>query len=174
MFVNGESILGQTGAARTHLTRSGVGPGDLFLFFGLFAEEHSGERHHRLFGYLRVRTACVVSELGKEERSELAKLRHPHLIGDVRSEDVIYRGEGAVARTVLPELRLTRPGGPVSRWCVPAWLADRGLSYHGRPDRWSTAGELSVVSRGQEFVCDIAGDPVARAWAEEVVARMRA
>jgi hypothetical protein len=173
MFVNGECIFGQTGAAQSHLARQGVGPGDVFLFFGLFADEHTGERHHRWFGYLRVASAHPVALLSRAERAELGKLRHPHVMGERTDNDTIYRGEGAAAHHAGPELRLTRVGGPVSRWLVPPWLEGRGLTYHGRAARWSVPGELAVVARGQEFVCDAGDDQVAQAWAGDVIARIR-
>ena len=36
--------LGQTGAAQTHLEGQGVGPGDVFLFFGWFREVEAVSR----------------------------------------------------------------------------------------------------------------------------------
>ncbi len=54
-FEDGRCALGQTGAACGDLVEQGVGVvGDVFLFFGLFAEERPSRRHHRLFGYLAV------------------------------------------------------------------------------------------------------------------------
>ena len=55
MFLaDGTCAFGQTGAAQTHLERQGVTRGDAFVFFGLFADEATGEPHHRIFGYLIV------------------------------------------------------------------------------------------------------------------------
>ena len=51
---DGTCIFGQHSAAQTHLEGRGVGLGDVFLFFGLFAEEETREPHHRIFGYLKV------------------------------------------------------------------------------------------------------------------------
>jgi len=36
------------------LKKHGAADGDVFLSFGLFAEVGSNNRHHRIFGYLRV------------------------------------------------------------------------------------------------------------------------
>lgn len=164
MFHEGECLLGQCGAAQSHLARHGVGPGDLFLFFGLFAEPGTRERHHRIFGYLKVRSATAVATMPADERAELVALRHPHLLDRRVTNDVIYRGEGTAARCAESTLRMTRPGGPLSQWRVPHWLEARGLSYHAKPWRWAEPGALQLVSRGQEFVCDIGEDNEAFEW----------
>ena len=169
MFHAGECMLGQCGAAQSHLARHEVGPGDIFLFFGLFADPASGERHHRVFGYLKVRTATPVASMLADERAELIALRHPHLLDRNITNDVIYRGEGAAARHATEGLRMTRPGGPLSRWHVPHWLKGKGLSYHAKPWRWPESGALQLVSRGQEFVCDIGEDEEAAAWIDAMI-----
>lgn len=173
MFVGAECIFGQTGAAQSHLARNGIGPGDLFLFFGLFADEVTAERHHRFFGYLKVRTCTEVGKLGEAERENLRSLGHPHVMGTWSGNDMIYRGEGMAASRARDDLRLTRPGGPLSQWLVPDWLRCLGLTYHGRESRWAIPGELSAVARGQEFVCDIGEDPDARNWADALVQAIR-
>lgn len=71
MFVSGECIFGQTGAAQSHLARNRVGPGDLFLFFGLFADEETKARHHRFFGYLKVQSCMEVGRLSAADRKDL-------------------------------------------------------------------------------------------------------
>lgn len=174
MFHGGECLLGQCGAAQSHLARHGVGPGDIFLFFGLFAEPETGERHHRIFGYLKVHSAIPVAEMPMAERAELVALRHPHLLDRQVTNDMIYRGEGATAGHAPGSLRMTRPGGSVSVWQVPAWLQHKGLSYHGKPWRWAEPGSLQLVSRGQEFVCDIGDDAEAAAWIDKKIEAIRA
>lgn len=169
MFVSGECIFGQTGAAQSHLARNRVGPGDLFLFFGLFADEETKARHHRFFGYLKVQSCMEVGRLSAADRKDLQQLKHPHVMGTWYANDMIYRGEGMAASQAHPELRLTRPGGPLSQWIVPEWLQEKGLTYHGRATRWATPGELSAVARGQEFVCDVGDDAIAHDWADGIV-----
>lgn len=173
MFIDGECLLGQCGAAQSHLARHGIGPGDVFLFFGLFADPETGERHHRIFGYCRVRAATPVDMLSDAEREELVALRHPHVLDRRVTNDVIYRGEGETARRAHNSLRMTRPGGQLSQWIVPTWLKAKGLSYHAKPWRWAEPGALQLVSRGQEFVCDIGDDPEAIAWIEDKIAAIR-
>jgi hypothetical protein len=48
MFFDGRWAFGQVGAAQSHLERNGVGVGDVFLFFGLFASLDGRDRHHRI------------------------------------------------------------------------------------------------------------------------------
>jgi len=171
LFADGECLFGQCGAAQSHLRNRRVGIGDLFLFFGLFAEETTGERHHRIFGFLRVEEMAAPHAM-----PALAALArpHPHTLGEWNANNMVYRGEGAVARTAPSALRLTQPGGPLRRWAVPAWLRRAGLSFHAAPERWLAADRLDTVARGQEFVCDVGDDPAARSWAEGIVGLIRA
>lgn len=173
MFVGDECIFGQCDAAQSHLANQGVGPGDVFLFFGLFAEERTGERHHRLFGYLRVDAVHRIDEAPADLLIELEALQHPHVLGLRSPNNTVYRGKGATASHAHDTLRLTRPGGPLSRWVMPSWLGARGLSYHGDARRWVADNELQVVARGQEFVCDIGDESEPREWLEDTIARIR-
>ena len=173
MFHDGECFLGQCGAAQSHMARQNVGPGDIFLFFGLFADPHSGERHHRIFGYLRIQAMSSVTDLSATDRAALAALRHPHVLDRRLTNDVIYRGEGAAAGRACDNLRLTRPGGPLSHWLVPHWLEGKGLTYHAKALRWAEPGSLKLVARGQEFVCDIGDDLDCRDWVESKIEAIR-
>ena len=123
-----------------------------FFSYGLFADESGRDRHHRIFGYLHPRS----SALGSEPSCQPACLdgfahEHPHTIGQWNDNNTLYFGAGRTARRTSHHLRLSNPGA-VSRWRIPDWLPDVGLSYHSKPHRWSVDGELSIVSRGQEFV----------------------
>lgn len=162
----GECLFGQCGAAQTHLERRGVGLGDVFLFFGLFAALQGGEPHHRIFGYLRV---GEIIPLGDGAPRELVTLGHPHALALHARNDCIWRGEGRVAAQASDALRLTVPGGPPSVWQRPAWLKRGGLSYHDRADRWLRGGRLRAVSRGQEFVADIGRRQAPREWLDGVI-----
>ena len=162
MFTEGgECLFGQCGAAQTHLERQGVGEGDVFLFFGLFREEHSGEPHHRIFGYLEVEE---ILPLVGGAPDELVALGHPHALAMHHRNDVIYRGPGRVAARASETLRLTVPEGPPSLWQRPDWLKRGGLSYHDREDRWLRGRRLRSVARGQEFVADIGRRQAPRDW----------
>ncbi|WP_209515781.1 hypothetical protein [Sphingomonas sp. BE137] len=170
MFVDGQCIFGQCGAAQSHLSNQGVGVGDIFLFFGLFADEATGERHHRIFGYLRVEEAAAPSSLAA---LDLLARPHPHTIGEWNANNTVYRGEGGVARIAHSALRLTQPGGPLRQWIVPKWLSEAGLSFHRKPERWLVADRLEIVARGQEFVTDVSDNRLALDWTNEIIGLIR-
>jgi hypothetical protein len=174
MFSNGRWAFGQTGAAQTHLERNGVGVGDVFLFFGLFASLDGRDRHHRIFGYLEIdEVRPLGSRPSKSDNPKGFIRRHPHTIGDWNENNALYLGSGAKARTAHTCLRLTKAGGPVSFWTVPAWLKAAGLTYHGNPTRWANDKELHVASRGQEFVSNIGNIVQARRWLRTVQAAIQ-
>lgn len=173
MFADGRCYFGQCDSAQTHLRNNGVGAGDVFLFFGLFADEQTGEKHHRIFGFLRVEAVHLIAELGPEVSGRLEQLDHPHVLGMRHPNNTVYEGVGATASKAHSSLRLTRAGGPLSMWTVPVWLGGKGLSYHGNPSRWKSGNELQSVARGQEFVCDLGDDPVAHGWVEDTIALIR-
>jgi len=171
MFTDaGECLFGQCGAAQTHLERQGVGVGDVFVFFGLFAKP-GGAPHHRIFGYLRAEELVPLSDGAPDE---LVERGHPHALLLHARNDCIWRGEGRVAARASEALRLTVPGGPPSLWRRPGWLRRGGLSYHDRADRWIRGGKLRAVSRGQEFVADAGRRKAPREWLERVIAEIRA
>ena len=171
MFLtDGTCLFGQCGAAQTHLANRGVGVGDVFLFFGLFREEDTGEPHHRIFGYLAVEERIDLACCDAATLAALHDQGHPHAIGMHGRNDAIYRGHGKEAASASDVLRLTVPGGPPSLWHRPAWLRRGGLSYHDRVDRWLPGGRLRAVSRGQEFVADIGRRKAPREWLARVIA----
>ncbi len=173
MFLaNGTCLFGQVGAAQTHLSNQGVGEGDVFLFFGLFREEATGEPHHRIFGWMKVGRMIHLADCDDAERAELAAHGHPHALEMHGSNDCIYVGPGGTASRASEMLRLTVPGGPPSLWERPEWLKKGGLSYHDRADRWLRGSRLRSVARGQEFVADIGRRQEPRRWLERTLAEL--
>jgi hypothetical protein len=169
VFLNGRWAFGQTGTAQSHLERNGVGIGDVFLFFGLFASLDGRDRHHRIFGYLEVdEVRRLGSQPSENDNPEGFLRRHPHTIGEWNENNTLYLGSGAKARTAHPCLRLTKPGALTSVWSVPAWLKAAGLTYHSNPIRWASDKELHVASRGQEFVSNIGDQAAPREWLHSV------
>ncbi|MDE1468471.1 hypothetical protein OOZ52_12075 [Aurantiacibacter sp. D1-12] len=169
MFLeSGAAMLGQCGAAQTHLANHGVGPGDLFLFFGLFCGD-DGDPHHRVFGFLDIERMVDLTTCSEAERAEFVALDHPHALGLHASNDAIYCGRGASNAPALDALRLTIPGENPSLWQVPAWLEEVGLSYHARETRWLGQGRLQSVARGQEFVADVGEREDVREWARSII-----
>lgn len=173
MFLpDGTCAFGQCSAAQTHLVNQGVGKGDVFLFFGLFRDEGTGEPHHRIFGCLRVEEMIDLASCSDEQRAALIQLSHPHALGMHASNDVIYRGPGRTAKWAHPSLRLTAENGAPSLWKRPSWLRRGELSYHDRPDRWIRGGLLRSVARGQEFVAPIGRRKEPRDWLDRVLTEL--
>jgi hypothetical protein len=170
MFERGRCAFGQTGAAQVHLKNSGVGVGDVFLFFGLFSNPDGSDRHHRIFGFLVVEEVVALGPQPEAARQPTGfSQRHPHTIGEWNQNNTFYLGHGQVATVANEALRLSHVGGPVSRWRVPPWLRSAGLTYHGKEDRWDGDDTLTVAARGQEFVSDVSHLPDANKWLEGVL-----
>lgn len=172
MFADGHCWFGQSGAAEGHLRKQGVGEGDVFLFFGLFADAETQERHHRIFGQMRIACHGTPDDIEKHTRWKPPPRPHPHSAGEWGSGNAIYHGPGTVARRASPCLRLTRPGGPLNSWIVPRWLRHFGLSYHAMPERWRAPDTLESARRGQEFVCDIGDAEEPRRWLDAIIAQI--
>jgi hypothetical protein len=183
--------FGQVGGAQSHLAARGVGPGDLFLFFGWFRGtapaggrrlRWAGPDLHVLWGWLEVGEVVPVdaaTDLGWS---------HPHLDGrhldryatgntlylaaDRLSLHPALPGAGTFQR-LTPALRLTAEGTTRSVWDLPADLhptrTPEPLSWHS-PARWSPIGDdrcrLRTV-RGQEFV--VGATPGVERWAAQVL-----
>lgn len=190
-------LFGQEGAAESHLENQLVGPGDIFLFFGLFRAVQktvdswswSPGSHpmHVIFGWLQIAERVAVSNWPTDETWALY---HPHFQRDPHPKNVVYV---AAERFVLPGLQssaipgaglfpaftpqllltepmCSRPG----RWLLPKWFHPNRrasvLSYHGNPVRWhssKTGVMLDSASRGQEFVLDCDDYPEALKWLRE-------
>jgi len=191
-------LFGQAGAAQGHLNKHGVGPGDLFLFFGWFREiaridgrwrflRDSPDRHV-LYGWFQIGEILDLTETlppASDWRHD-----HPHCHGERGRNNRLY----VAAKTVecrglsptvpgaglFPEYReslvLTWPGHSRAIWRLPPWFHPEGrrsnLSYHDNPDRWSRVGDsvrLDAVKRGQELVLDTDDYPEAIDWAASLI-----
>jgi hypothetical protein len=186
-------LFGQSDAAARHLERLGVGPGDLFLFFGWFrrvTRDANRARYardapnlHVIFGWMQIGAVHAA------DRALAARLpwaaSHPHLSdGRIRGLNKLYiasdrldslgldlPGAGGFRR-FRPELCLTKlaPYRGRSIWRLPRWMcwhADATLSYHRDRARWRTFRdhvELRTAPIGQEFVLDLDAYPESRAW----------
>ena len=192
-------LFGQEGAAESHLENQGVGPGDIFLFFGLFREvEKSAVRWrytpgskpiHVLFGWLQVAKRIAVSDWPADAPWALY---HPHFRREPHPKNVVYVGAERLTLPGLessaipgaglfaaftPELQLTEPQcGRPGLWLLPDWFhpdrRDSALTYHGGAARWqrSKAGVmLDSAYRGQEFVLNCDHYPEAVDWLRELL-----
>ncbi len=166
--------LGQTGGAQSHLHDSGVGSGDVFLFFGWFRQaeryegrwryERSAPNLHVLFGWLEVDEVLpIVTDRQRclERHPWIAD--HPHVANPTHYTDprnTLYiashasrivphhvGGGGFVA--FRSELQLTMPGRTRSVWRLPSWMlptpGTRPLSFHGDIGRWSRDDDGCVL-----------------------------
>lgn len=174
-------LFGQVDAAQSVLTREGVGPGDLFLFFGWFRRAtSSGGRLryvpgapdlHVIWGWMQIDEVVPV---GSVEHPAWMKY-YPHIASPSGRGNTVYTARDKLTLDGvdldLPgtgvfdhyddRLRLTMVGGSRSVWDLPRWFAPGGtrpaLGFHDKPDRWSVDGDrvrLKSVARGQEFVLD--------------------
>lgn len=192
-------IFGQESAAEKHLENHGVGPGDVFVFFGRFRRvEKSTSKWqyvrscrpiHVIFGWLQVAERVPVCEWPGGARWALY---HPHFHRQRHGANVIYV---AAERLVLPglkspavpgagllpcftpQLQLTEPScRRTSLWLLPEWFDPRNrgsvLTYHGDESRWQRVNKgvmLKAAHRGQEFVLDCDDYPEATTWLAELL-----
>ncbi|MDE2997491.1 MAG: hypothetical protein OXU79_00260 [Gemmatimonadota bacterium] len=157
--------FGQVEKAQSHLENQGVGPGDLFLFFGWFraVERANGATwryvpnapdRHVLFGWLQVFDVVPIVGTLKSARSERSWLsRHPH-VNRHWDNNTVYvaretlsikgltsrRGAGLFGGTG-ERLTLTPPrSAKRSEWRLPSWFFPKGrrplLSYHHERKHW--------------------------------------
>lgn len=167
--------LGQTGAAQTHLHGQGVGPGDVFLFFGWFreVEEHQSTWRyvpgapdlHVMFGWLEV---GAVIPVGPQRNAALEAFPwiadHPHVANPGAYSDqnnTLYVAPaqssikpdaphgGGRFTYIADALKLTTFGGSRSMWSLPRWFHPDGrpaLSYHGSADRWALRDNHALLN----------------------------
>ena len=159
-------MLGQAGAAQSHLNNQRVGRGDVFLFFGLYrqVEKTSEGWHfvrgspelHVLWGWLQVDQKYRVADIGPNDLTWAR--HHPHLVSKYRDDkNTVYAAStklelgrdddrcGIAGWGVFPKfdrrLVLTDPSGAgLSQWRLPRWFYPEGnkppLTYHPDRGRW--------------------------------------
>jgi hypothetical protein len=185
--------FGQTGAAQSHLDNQGVGPGDVFVFWGLFrrAERDGdggwrfvGPSEHRIYGWMQI---AEVLRVGSEPDPALAQYPwladHPHVRPGWSSRSTVYVATeslgldgddtGAPGWGVFGRgRRLTGAGKSPSRWNVPDWVNPKrggtGMSFH-KPAAFDEDGTLRAAARGQEFVADVTGRGDALDWLRALI-----
>jgi hypothetical protein len=178
--------LGQVSAALSHLRNAGVGPDDVFLFWGLFRTcergptgwQYVGPRRHVIFGWLQV---DEIVDLGPDGSHALKRhpwlAQHPHVRPGWPKRNAIFLAKKilTIGDGVIPgfgifnrPLVLTVEGSATpSMWAVPPWLdpisGGVGMTYNPS-NRWLGNGCVMVAARGQEFVADTGGRIDARDW----------
>ena len=185
-------LFGQVDRAQGHLRNQGVGPGDLFMFFGLFSPttqlpggrlRYAGQRDwiHVLWGWLEVDRVLPVTEDLLVQLPWAAA--HPHWrarrLDRYRRRNTLYVAReqsslvpglpgGGVFAEVRPLLQLSRPGSTRSVWRLPMALhpdqTEAPLTGQ-RQGAWSIEADSAVLrsaGRGQEFVVGMQDGT--RAW----------
>jgi hypothetical protein len=191
-------LFGQDKAAQGHLSKHGVGAGDIFLFFGWFrrVEQVDGrfrfkprERNlHMLYGWLEVGDMWRVDK--EKSRIPVWAAEHPHVTAkNYHTNNMIYVAAGTGStynagtfRSFDNDLVLTEPSQSRSRWRLPKWFHPTGrgsrLSCHDKINRWRRPDEnytyLQTVGRGQEFVLDANDYREAEDWAKALIEHHRA
>jgi hypothetical protein len=188
-------VFGQVGASQTHLSRSGVGPGDIFLFFGWFApvDEVAGRLRYRgrreqcqvVFGWLEIGSVVSVLTGSVPAWAE----QHPHVrdrhLSRYRLHNTLYVASAASSLVPglagggvfswNPALKLTKPGSTPSVWQLPRCFhpdyTPAGTLTHHALSAWDLNDDHAVLRSariGQEFV--ITMTPEIEAWVRDVIA----
>jgi hypothetical protein len=182
-----KGLFGQIDAAQTHLDNQGVGPGDVFLFFGWFRntvtvdgrqifDPGDPQGRHIIFGYLQVGEVWRVTR--HASLPEWAQY-HPHASQRrrERKNNTLYAARdyldwstampGFGMFPFAPDLVLTAPNTTRSRWNLPDFFRKTPISYHSSSS-WKDGYFLSAA-KGQEFVID--ADKRGMEWAKDLVER---
>ena len=167
-------IFGQAGAAQGHLRNNNIGPGDLFLFWGVFREvevwgdgyrfKKEASPKHIIWGWLHVDRKYSVDSVGDGEL-EWAKY-HPHFQIKGVSQNTVYTARetlslpGDVAfscegvgvfheikdKLILTERKSSKP----SLWSLPSWFFPVGnrapLTYHQKLKLWRNNGDNVLLN----------------------------
>lgn len=158
------AAFGQTGSAQGHLRNQGVGPGDIFLFFGWYQHiehrdgklQYVGPQIHSLFGWLQIGDVLQVTDRAAQLQQRPWLADHPHfqhaaLFGAnntvylaaaelrIGSSQTGVPGAGIFNRW-SPLLQLTVPDQNRSVWQLPGWMLPANglpaLSYHPSEQAW--------------------------------------
>lgn len=167
-------IFGQTGPAQSHLRNNEVGPGDLFLFFGLFRriEVRDGcytwvksvRPCHVIWGWLQIAEILPIESSKPPSGYEWAEY-HPHFRQEGESNNVVYLASRHLE--IDNEDKDSLPGAGVfsyfstsqqltdplaenkTTWNLPAWFHPTGnrepLTYHKALWRWRRQGERTEL-----------------------------
>jgi hypothetical protein len=178
--------FGQVSAALSHLRNMGVGPGDIFLFWGLFRPceqtstgwRYTGPRRHAIFGWLQIDAVVDLGHDGSHAVTQYPWLvQHPHVRSGWSTGNAIFIaretltfGDGSVPGYGVFDRAITlttEDASTPSSWTVPVWLnpVREGVGMTYNPvNRWSGNGTVMVAARGQEFVADAGDRTDAKDW----------
>lgn len=164
-------VFGQSGAAATHLINQGIGPGDLFLFFGTFRRVEviqgryrylKGETpFHALWGFLEVGEVVSVDDAAnKIDKSEKLS-SHPHWANRkhkaYEKNNRLFVASNYGTFRYTDNLRLTAQGEHrKSVWDLPLSFAEADLTYHPNGGTINNNRfRIKTAAIGQEFVFSV-------------------
>ena len=157
-------LLGQISSAQGHLRNQGIGPGDLFLFFGLFREVVEGDSgfeyetgttpKHVIWGWLQIARVIPVDSCDRQKYAWASY--HPHFHKNHDESNTLYIAKKqldlpGICRTTIKgagvfgrfhsKHRLTDAASPKpSLWNLPGWIYPSGkrppLTYHPKLSSW--------------------------------------
>lgn len=166
-------IFGQIAAAQGHLRNQNIGPGDLFLFFGLFREivkGNSGFRYkagskpkHIIWGWLQTGEIVPVHTCDKQKYAWASY--HPHFHKDPDKSNTLYIAKkylnipgigdrkitgASVFEHYSSKLQLTDEASlKPSLWKLPKWFYPSGgkppLTYHPNMSSWHKKRDHSLL-----------------------------
>ncbi len=180
-------IFGQAGSAQTELKNRGVGPGDLFLFFGWFKNfSNNGNDIHHLFGWLQIEKIIEGTSKIKKYLKE-KNIEHPHGYGDTSrfTNNAIYvaknnlevlgqkfkaKGHGLFKQT-HQKLVLTEENRSRSRWKLPSRYFKNSDSLFLNRMKWQNKNACTIFYKGfgQEFILDVETNPSVKKWALGII-----
>lgn len=185
--------IGQVDQAQSHLQNQKIDIGDLFIFFGVFAEAglnvdnnlvyNKSNLKHIMFGYMQIGDIIPTYGLSEIERanyeSKYPWLKHqPHWIADKydnNKSNCIYVASEKFNHTNIKgygifnydkELQLTQDNNLcVTYWNLPQELSSLKITYHS--EKSYKEGYFKAACRGQEFV--IEDSKQAEIWSENLI-----
>lgn len=166
LITNPEAIaFGQTGASESHLRKQGVGPGDIFVFYGYFreVEKTSGKWRYRRdapdlhIAWCVMQVAEVLCMDDTNTIMEVTKKhpwleKHPHLHGRSAPNSIYIGYRYRLLR--FGDCTLTKPGCTRSIWLLPGCFSYPDAFTYFRPRREGTRTIIHTPGRGQEAVCN--------------------
>lgn len=188
-------IFGQSAAAQGHLKKEGVGIGDIFLFFGSFADtEYINGKYsyknnydypfgrHVIFGYLQIGEIYELNTEADYDALPSFSKYHSHANrnfiendGKVRSNNCIYIASeklsfnsnlpGGGTLNYVEKRVLTKKGRNKSMWDLPGFLKELKITYHKKESFINDY--FQSAAKGQEFV--IQEDEQLTEWVKRII-----
>ena len=177
-----KGLFGQSGAAQSHFRNQNVTVGDIFLFFGWFANTfkkngklrfENKKGFHAIYGYLEI---AEIIDLHSHDIPTWMQY-HPHYRSrNIRiPNDTLYVATDRLSLNndlngygtfkFKTNLKLTKEGFSRSRWNLPEFFRNTTISYHS--DKSWKSEYFQSAAKGQEFVIE-ATDEI-QEWTRNII-----